>query len=105
MKIDPAEKTHKLLATLWSRNLPIVRERLDLLDRAAETARDATLTSPLRRDAAMTAHKLAGSLGMFGYSEGTHIARKLEVLFDDIAPPDPQHIADLASQLRSSLHL
>jgi len=100
-----AAQTEKLLSSLWTRNLPVVRERLLLLDRAAETARSATLTSPLRRDAAITAHKLAGSLGMFGYSAGTEIARKLELLFDDPADPDPDLLFALAADLRRSLQL
>ncbi len=100
----PAD-TRKLLSTLWTRNLPMIRDRLDLLDRAAETAHNATLTSLLRSDAAMTAHKLAGSLGMFGYTEGTELARRLELILDHPSSPDPTLIAELAAQLRRSLAL
>ena len=100
-----AAQTEKLLANLWARNLPMVRDRLDLLDRAADTATSATLTSLLRSDAAMTAHKLAGSLGMFGYNEGTRLARELELLLDDPSSPDPTRIAELALKLRQSLML
>lgn len=105
MKPDAQAQTKKLLDSLWIRNLPMVKERLLTLDRAAETARSATLTQPLRRDAAMTAHKLAGSVGMFGYTEGTEIARKLEVLFDNPAEPDPEQLRTLATELRRSLKL
>ena len=100
-----ADQTRKLLASLWTRNLPVIQERLLLLDRAAEIAKSATLTSPLRRDAAITAHKLAGSLGMFGYPAGTEIARALELLFDAPSDPDPDHLVNLAVDLRRSLHL
>ncbi len=105
MKPDAEAQTKKLLDSLWIRNLPMVKERLLTLDRAAETARSATLTHPLRRDAAMTAHKLAGSVGMFGHTEGTEIARKLEVLFDDPADPDPDLLSTLAADLRRALKL
>ncbi len=105
MKPDAAAQTQKLLESLWIRNLPMIKERLLLLDRAAETARSAHLTPPLRRDAAMTAHKLAGSLGMFGYTEGTGIARSLELLFDGPAHPDPDRLSSLAQELRRSLNL
>ena len=105
MKPDAAAQTQKLLDSLWIRNLPMIKERLLTLDRAAETARSATLTPPLRRDAAMTAHKLAGSVGMFGYAEGTDIARKLELLFDDPADPDPERLSALAAELRRALNL
>ncbi|GAC1355359.1 MAG: hypothetical protein NVSMB3_00440 [Acidobacteriaceae bacterium] len=105
MKPDAAAQTKKLLDSLWIRNLPMIKERVLLLERAAATARTATLTPPLRRDAAMTAHKLAGSAGMFGYTESTAIARKLELLFDDPREPDPEHLSALASELRRSLDL
>ncbi len=105
MKPDAAAQTKKLLDSLWIRNLPMIKERVQLLERAAEIARSATLTPPLRRDAAMTAHKLAGSAGMFGYTEGTEIARKLELIFDDPREPDAEHLSTLAADLRRSLHL
>jgi HPt (histidine-containing phosphotransfer) domain-containing protein len=100
-----AAQTQKLLHTLWNRNLPMMRERVQLLERAAETARSADLTPPLRRDAATTAHKLAGSLGMFGYAQGTEIARQLEVLLDNPAPPNPDTLSTLAADLRRTLQL
>lgn len=105
MKPDATAQTRKLLDSLWIRNLPMIKERLLILDRAAETANAATLTPPLRREAAMTAHKLAGSVGMFGYTEGTEIARQLELILDDPADPDPTRLASLAADLRTSLKL
>jgi HPt (histidine-containing phosphotransfer) domain-containing protein len=82
---DVADKTAALLATLWLRNRPIVEERLVTLDRAAESAAAGALNEALRRDAACCAHKLAGSLGMYGYEEGTRIARELETLLNDVS--------------------
>ena len=105
VKPDAAAKTAKLLASLWTRNLPIIEERLALLDQAAHLAGSGTLTAPLRREAAATAHKLAGSLGMFGYAKGTEIARSLELLFDDLTDPAPSQLSDLALDLRRSLRL
>jgi len=40
---DADDKTASLLAALWLRNLPLVEERLALLDRAAATIADAGL--------------------------------------------------------------
>lgn len=105
MKPDAAAQTKKLLDSLWIRNLPMIKERLLVLDRAAETARSATLTLPLRRDAATTAHKLAGSVGMFGHTEGTLIARQLEILLDAPAEPDSEQLSTLAAELRRALKL
>jgi HPt (histidine-containing phosphotransfer) domain-containing protein len=99
---DSPDKTNALLASLWLRNRPIVEERLATLDRAASFAAVGALEEELREEAADTAHKLAGSLGMYGYDHGTRLARQLELLLD-YPTPDPAQIRTLATQLRSSL--
>ncbi len=99
---DSQEKTDALLASLWLRNRPIVEERLATLDRAASFAAAGALEQDLREEAVDTAHKLAGSLGMYGHDDGTRLARQLEMLLD-YPTPDPAQIRTLATQLRSSL--
>jgi HPt (histidine-containing phosphotransfer) domain-containing protein len=96
------EKTATLLASLWLRNRPLIEERLDVLDRAASSAAAGTLFEELREEAADTAHKLAGSLGMYGYDRGTLIARQLELLLD-YSTPDATKIKALTNQLRHTL--
>ena len=98
-------KTVALLASVWQRNLPVLRDRLALLDRAAALAAERMLTAPLRRDAAMTAHKLAGSLGMFGYGEASRVARVLEELLDAPDAPPVAQLLRLTGELRASLPL
>lgn len=77
--------------------------RLDLFDAAALAARDGTLTEDVRAWAASTAHKMAGSLGMFGYKRGTDIARELEQLLESSPAPDGKRLTSLAEQLRAEL--
>ena len=96
------EKTAWLLAAMWLRNRPLVEERLALLDRAAAATADGGLTEELREEASHTAHKLAGSLGMYGYEEGTRNAREIEVLLGD-ATPDAARLGTLAAELRSAV--
>ena len=52
---------------------------------------------------ASTAHKLAGSLGMYGYDEGTRIAREIEVLLGGEATPDAARLGDLVAELRRAV--
>ena len=92
----------KTIAALWQRNQPLVLERLALLDRAAADAVAGTLTPALREEAASTAHKLAGSLGMFGFHEGTRLARELELQLES-PEPNPAIVGTLATQLRHAL--
>lgn len=96
-------KTEAMLKELWQRKLPMVREHLALLSRTAELIHSEALTAPLRREAGISAHKLAGSLGMFGYPEGTRLAREMEHLLDaeEHAPADT--FSSLLRQLRESL--
>jgi HPt (histidine-containing phosphotransfer) domain-containing protein len=93
------EKTRALLQDLWERNLPIIHGRLNLLDEAANSE---PLPDKLRIDAMNVAHKLAGSLGMFGFTEGTRLARQLELALD-VPAPDSAYVALLSRQLREEL--
>ena len=101
--LDQAQSTTKqLIATLWLRNQPQVLERLALLEHAAAASGTGSLTPDLQHQAVDIAHKLAGSLGMFGFHEGTLKARELEQYFE--APPaDPHRLSTLAAELRQSL--
>ena len=94
-----------MLKALWQRKLPMIREHVTILDHAANLLQDQLLTSPLRIEAAISAHKLAGSLGMFGYPEGTRIARELEHLLDAEGEPPPHTFSSLIRQLRQALPL
>jgi HPt (histidine-containing phosphotransfer) domain-containing protein len=71
-----------LLGEIWKRNQILVLDRLLILEKAAKAAAQNTLQPALREDASSIAHKLAGSLGMFGFAEGTHIAREIEHLLE-----------------------
>jgi len=100
--IDAGEKTTALLATLWVRVRPLVEERLETLDRAAAAAAAGALPEALRAEAASGAHKLAGSLGMYGYDEGTRIARELELLLSGTGQ-DAAQLSRLIAELRGAI--
>ncbi|MBB5338083.1 Hpt domain-containing protein [Tunturiibacter gelidoferens] len=92
-----------VLASLWKKNLPTLRERLDLLDRTASLAASGTLSEEPRLEAYSIAHKLTGSLGMFGYQQGTDIARKIEQILKTPSPSQLTTLPALAKDLRTSL--
>ena len=101
---DTAESsTLKQIAELWQRNQPLILERLAQLDDAAAAASTSQLSEELRAGAESTAHKLSGTLGMFGYHEGTLHARELETELRTEAP-DPGRLTQLATALRNSLY-
>ncbi len=96
------QKTQMLLADLWRRNRPVIEDRLAALDRAAQAAASDPMPEDLRLAALDVAHKLSGSLGMFGFDQGTAIARELEHLLGT-PPPDSQRLSHLTGQLREML--
>lgn len=105
MTSNDAPKINALLTSLWERSLPQLRERLEVLDRAATAAIAGDLTENLRIEALEIAHKLAGSLGMFGYTQGTEISQQLEQLLEKTTPTNSSDLAELVAQLRQTLRL
>jgi HPt (histidine-containing phosphotransfer) domain-containing protein len=99
---DAEDKTASLLAALWVRNRPVVEQRVAVLDRAALAAANGPLTEELRTEANSSAHKLAGALGMYGYDEGTQIARRLELMLS-VTTPDAARLNELIVELRASI--
>jgi HPt (histidine-containing phosphotransfer) domain-containing protein len=97
--------TSELLSRLWRQNLPLLRDRVDCLQRAADDAAGPGLSVAGQTAAADLAHKLAGSLGMFGYPRGTEIAREMEQLLDHGPLQDSTRLRVLASELRDALPL
>ncbi len=96
--------TSQLIAELWKRNRPLMLERLAQLDAAAAAAHAGTLSAEARAEAESTAHKLSGSLGMFGFQTGTECARALEAELQTAAP-QPAMLAALAERLREAVGL
>lgn len=96
------DKTAALLAQLWVKNRPIIEERVATLDRAADAAASGSFTEVTRKEAESAAHKLAGALGMYGYDEGTRIARQMEALLSNPAP-ETGRLRPLIAGLRSAI--
>ena len=102
MQEDALIRTTRLIADLWRKNQPQILDRIALLQAAAEAAHSGNLGKAQRAEAESMSHKLAGSLGMFGYPEGTTIARALEDEFHRESP-DPAVLNTLTRDLRIAL--
>jgi HPt (histidine-containing phosphotransfer) domain-containing protein len=98
-----SDGTSALLSRLWQRSLPLLMERLATLDATAAAAHTGTLTTDLRERSISEAHKLAGSLGMFGYPDGTELARSIEMLLEGTEPPCADRLTELTTELRAVL--
>ena len=81
---------------LWRRFLPEIRERVAVLEAAAQSVADRKLAARQREAAQSAAHKLAGVLGTFGLTRGTVLARELELTYARESSPPPSAAAGLA---------
>jgi len=89
---------------LWVRFLPEIKERIAVLQAAADSLTAGTFTASRRETAYAAAHKLAGVLGTFGITRGTVLARELETNFSREDGPDPaagKRLAAIAAELRA----
>lgn len=103
MTPEAAAETAALIADLWQRHLPTLRERLDILDRIAASSDEAPLLKEDRAEAISISHKFAGSLGMYGYGQGTEIATQLEQMLRSDTPVQPGLFTQLTRELRTSI--
>jgi HPt (histidine-containing phosphotransfer) domain-containing protein len=101
----PGDVARELISALWERSVPLISERLHGLDVACEAAVLGRLSPIMRRGATDTAHKLAGSLGMFGYPRGTELAREIEQLLESEGVVDAGFLRELVVELRDCLPL
>ncbi len=88
--------------------MPQTRERVTLLQQTADRVSATRSIDPEDRAAALdVAHKLAGSLGMYGFMEATEHARLIEQTLDVTGLPQPErlqkHVDDLALSLADAL--
>lgn len=92
-----------VLDAIWTRHRGEVMARLDAIERAV--ARDAD--PGLRSEGWRAAHQLAGTLGTFGFTRGTDLARQLEARLGEpeAGAPDPYapDLRTLARGLRSEV--
>lgn len=101
MRTPSDDEIQALLADVWQRHLPALHERLNLLQRAAESSATGNLSEAARAEAQSTAHKLAGNLGMFGHQEAGDIAGHIEQALK--SPTPGTALATLVAKLRQSL--
>jgi len=86
---DAGGRLQELLAGLWLRSRGSIEERVRMLRANSGALRIDAGNAGARRAGADVAHKLAGILGTFGLPEGTHSARRIEVLLESGAPLQP----------------
>lgn len=89
------------IAQIWKRSKAKFWDQVAVLDQAAIAFGRDDLSPDLKQQAQHQAHRLAGSLGIFGLMEGSHLARQIEQLLQQgLVEVSPTTIAELVDQLK-----
>ena len=89
------EEARTALKAVWEQHLPGVLDRVDAMERILAGLRDARYGETARKMAQREAHKLAGSVGTFGFLEASERAREIELVLASDAPVTGRQGADL----------
>ncbi|MDJ0633081.1 MAG: response regulator [Xenococcaceae cyanobacterium MO_188.B29] len=91
--VEHREKHIEALTTAWSKYRSKYQQQLTNLDSAIKALKQGKITTSDRLSAIVTAHSLAGSLGLFGFERGSQLARQLEQLLQ--GEQNPQQLWQL----------
>jgi diguanylate cyclase (GGDEF)-like protein len=103
---DKAQQVRAALAEVWERSKETVLGRVAVLEQATTALLEGTLEEALRQQAGHEAHKLTGSLGTFGFAQGSRLAREMEHLLQAEAPlgqTEALRLSELVVTLRQEL--
>lgn len=93
---------------VWEEVVQKLEERVTTIEQASAILLLGKLTEEIRSKAKLEAHKLVGSLGMFGSDEGSHLAQEIESLLEmgtKLEPTIKQNLSQLVVALRQELQL
>ncbi|MGO9336903.1 MAG: Hpt domain-containing protein [Terracidiphilus sp.] len=95
------------LDRLWNQYLPLMRERAEVLEVAAQDFAAGSLSLDRQQAAQAAAHKLAGVLGTFGLTRGTELARELEIVYSRQSDPKAsfaERLSSITAEIRTIIN-
>ncbi|MGB3514325.1 MAG: response regulator [Microcoleaceae cyanobacterium] len=102
------QKLHHSIARIWERFQGSIGERINVLEQAARAGKNCKLDRYLQQQAQQEAHKLAGSMGTFGFGYASELAKEIEILLTAEIPLNSEqvlHLCNLVIRLRSEVDL
>ncbi len=103
MAPQKSDEVRLALEKVWLNSRPEALERVATLQRFAENLSSGIPDEQSRQNALSAAHRLSGSLGMFGLNEASSCAAKIEALLGDGPMPDVATTVALVERLRMLL--
>jgi len=99
-------QTEAGIADIWEQVKESTNGRVAILEQAVALLLQNKLSEEWRQQAEREAHKLAGSLGMFGADEGSRLAQEIETLLEkrvSLERNQTQHLSQLVTALRQEV--
>jgi len=100
---DVREIVDRKLRDIWLQSREIIEGRLAILGEAVQMLERGELTAAKRAEAMTAAHKLTGSLGMFGHRKASSIAGEIEARLEQDASVKDSDIPGLVKSLERAL--
>ena len=94
------------VSQLWEKFKGTFIAQVEVIEQATQALTKGRLTVELQQNAKQEAHRLAGSLGIFGFTEGSALARRLEQLLETegtIGQEQVLQISELVGLLQQQL--
>ena len=102
------QKLHNITATVWTKKKEKLNNLLIPIEQATTFLLEDRIDDELFSTAYQNAHKLTGSLGMFGFKHGSYLAGEIENLLQarvSLTPKQKLHLSELVITLRQELQL
>jgi PAS domain S-box-containing protein len=94
------------IGVIWNRFHGRISEQVAVIEQACLSCHNHSLKAEQRENATREAHTLAGSLGTFGFPEGSKLAREIEQLFksnNQLEDSEINKLEELVTRLRFHL--
>lgn len=90
--LPPPEEASSAVAAIWTRSRGRALARVAVLEEAVAALVEESLSKEQQEAAEREAHRLAGSVGTFGFSRASAAARQLEQIFAGTEVPSDVEI-------------
>ncbi|HEY9606326.1 MAG TPA: response regulator [Allocoleopsis sp.] len=103
---SPQQQVLSSVAKLWDKFKSSFIAQVEVLQQASTASSQNQLTVEMQRQAKQEAHKLAGSLGTFGFAQGSTLAKQIEHLLameGTIGQPAALQLSELVEELQREM--
>lgn len=99
-----ADRARAAALSVWEQFEPVMLKRVALIEQVVAIRPGNSVPKQLRERAEQAAHKLVGSLGMFGLVEGSRLSQEIECCLQTLGTPNKQTLlVSLVERLRREM--